>query len=76
MYPNPAQDVLNLVMPATQRGTTLVEPVDAGGKVCRTLKTETTWTPVSVGDLRNGTYAVRLTLPDGTRTTRTVVVSH
>lgn len=76
VFPNPSSDVVNIELPEAAKGVADVTISDALGRVQQRLTTTANWTPVSVAKLPTGSYLVRVQLPDGTRTTQTLLVSH
>ncbi len=76
LFPNPANDVLTIVLPPHQNAAT-IELLDATGRVVHTEKQGSNDAPspfeISVADRTEGLYMVRVTIDDETNTQRLIV---
>ncbi|MCB0773386.1 MAG: T9SS type A sorting domain-containing protein, partial [Flavobacteriales bacterium] len=69
LFPNPAQDKLNVIFNSAMEGTAVVTLTDASGRPV--LRHGTTAhrgqcnTAIQLDQISNGLYAVDITLPDG-----------
>ena len=76
LFPNPANDLLTVIIPAHQSDVT-IEVLDALGRVVRTERQgrneAPSYTGISVADRTEGLYLVRVTMDGATNTQRLIV---
>jgi hypothetical protein len=78
LYPNPANQELNVVLPAPVARPTLVNMVDAYGKVAQqvTFNVGEQHKPIRTAELAAGVYVVQIGTPEGGVVYRKVMVTH
>ena len=65
IFPNPAKDILNILLPSAYAGQVALQLLGADGKFISSLKPTAVNIRLNVGSLAAGTYSIRLVHNDG-----------